>query len=134
MLLGEAKRILGEAGVSVAEYEGALALVIEEGGKEVVVYITADDGNGLVYVMASSNPPIELGGSATEFLRASWEIVDTGIPCKISLNEGIVLVELDLDLCHLNRESLLESIYYVAESMFRLIDKFGVGTGGRGSI
>ncbi len=122
MLLEEVKSLLSGAGLSVAEHEGALVLIIEEGGKEVVVYVMADEERKLVYVMASANPPIKMK-SATDLLRASWEIVDRGVPCKISLNEDIVLIEHDLDECHLSKESVLESIYFSVESMLYLMER-----------
>ena len=122
MLLEEVKSLLSEAGLSVAEHEDALVLIIEEEGKEVAVYMMADEEKRLVYVMASANPPITLR-SAIDLLKASWEIVDRGVPCKISLNEDIVLIEHDLDECHLSKESLLESIYFSVESMLYLMER-----------
>jgi hypothetical protein len=122
LLLEEVKSLLSEAGLSVAEQEDALVLIIEEEGKEVAVYMMADEEKRLVYVMASANPPITLR-SATDLLKASWEIVDRGVPCKISLNEDIVLIEHDLDECHLSKESLLESIYFSVESMLYLMER-----------
>jgi len=122
LLLEEVKSLLSEAGLSVAEHEDALVLIIEEEGKEVAVYMMADEEKRLVYVMASANPPITLR-SAIDLLKASWEIVDRGVPCKISLNEDIVLIEHDLDECHLSKESLLESIYFSVESMLYLMER-----------
>jgi len=122
LLLEEVKSLLSEAGLSVAEHEGALALIIEEEGKEVIVYMMADEERKLVYIMASANPPIMLR-SAIDLLRASWEIVDRGVPCKISLNENIVLIEHDLDECHLSKESILESIYFSVESMLYIMER-----------
>jgi hypothetical protein len=122
LLLEEVKSLLSEAGLSVAEHEDALVLIIEEEGKEVAVYMMADEEKKLVYVMASANPPITLR-SATDLLKVSWEIVDRGVPCKISLNEDIVLIEHDLDECHLSKESLLESIYFSVESMLYLMER-----------
>ncbi|MDW8035043.1 MAG: hypothetical protein RMI85_01140, partial [Candidatus Korarchaeum sp.] len=109
--------------IRTAEHEGTLVLIIEEGGKEVVIYIMAEEDRSVVYVIASANPPMTVGGRALDLLKSSWEIVDRGIPCKVCLNEDVVVVEHDIDPCHLNKESLLESIYFTAESMLYLMDK-----------
>jgi len=127
LLLEEVKSLLSEAGISVTEQGGALVLIVEEEGKEVVVYMLADEEKKLVYIMASANPPIKLR-NATDLLKASWEIVDRGVPCKISLNEDIVLIEHDLDECHLSKESLLESIYFSVESMLYLMERLEKGS------
>ncbi|MEM0017530.1 MAG: hypothetical protein QXJ48_01160 [Candidatus Korarchaeum sp.] len=125
MLLDEAKSLLSEAGISTAEHGGALILILEEKGKEVAVYIMAEEERGILYILASANPPMRLNGRALDLLKASWEVVDRGVPCKVCLNEDIVVVEHDVDPCHLTKDSLLEGIYFAAESMLYLMGKLG---------
>lgn len=123
MLLETAKSLLSEAGIKAVEREGTLVLMVEEEGKEVVIYVIVDEGRGLIYVMASANPPMILKSGFTDVLRASWDIADRGIPCKVCVSDDTVLVEQDLDSCHFTGDSLLESIYLAAESMFYLMEK-----------
>lgn len=123
MLLDDARSILKEAGIETVEQDGALVLMIEDKEGEVVIYLMAEEERGIVYVLASANPPITLEGRALDLLNLSWEIVDRGIPCKVCLNGDAVMVEHDLDECHLTRESLLESIYFAAEAMLYLMSK-----------
>lgn len=125
MLLDEVKSLLSEAGVGVAEHENTLILVIEEKGNEVVIYMMAEEDRGILYILASANPPMRLEERALDFLKASWEIVDRGIPCKVCLNEEIIVVEQDIDPCHLTKDFLLESVYFAAESMLYLMEKLG---------
>ncbi len=127
MLLDDAKSILREAGIETVEHEGTLVLMVEERGNEVIIYVMAEEERGIVYILASANPPLSLKVSALDFLKISWELVDRGIPCKLCLNEDVVVVEQDIDACHLSRESLLEGIYFTVESMLYLIDRIGGG-------
>lgn len=130
MLIEDAKSMLREAGVKLAEREGALILMVEDEGREVIVYIMAEEERGIVYVIASANPPISLGERALDALKASWEIADRGVPCKVSLNGDIVVVEHDIDSCHFTKESLLESIYFAAESMLYLMKRLSEASEG----
>lgn len=125
MLLETAKSFLIEAGIKAVEREGTLVLMVEEGGKEVVIYVMAEEDRGLIYILASASPPIILKSGFSEVLRASWEIADRGIPCKVCMSNDTLAVEHDLDACHFTKNSLLEGIYLAAESMFYLMERLG---------
>ncbi|MDK2383512.1 MAG: hypothetical protein QI199_01725 [Candidatus Korarchaeota archaeon] len=123
MLLDEIESMLGEAGLTHLREEGMLVLMIGEEGKDVVIYIVAEEKRGVAYVLATAYPPLKAEGRELDLMRASWDLVDKGIPCKVAVDRGSAVVEMDLDRCHLKKDYLLESIYYVAESMLTLLER-----------
>lgn len=132
MLLDEIESMLRDAGLSPLREEGMLVLMVSEDGKEVVIYVVAEEDKGLVYVLATTYPPVEVEGRELDLLRISWDLVDRGIPCKVGADKGSAVVEVDLDRCHLTRDYLLGSIYYTAESMMVIMDRLGPHEAGQG--
>ncbi len=120
LLLDEVESILKEEGLSPIREKNILALMVGEEEKEVVVYIITEEEKGAVYVMATSYPPVNVKGRELDLLRASWDLVDKGIPCKVGSDTDSAVVEIDLDRCHLTKDYLLRSIYYAAESMMEI--------------
>lgn len=127
LLLDDIEAILKELGLSPLREEDMLVLLIGEGGREVVVYIIAEEERKVAYVLASAYPPIKAEGRELDILRASWELVDRGVPCKVGVDKDSVVVEVDLDECHIKKDVLLESIYFAAEGMLTIADKLREG-------
>ncbi len=120
LLLDEIESILREENLSPIREKNILALMVGEEGKEVVVYVVTEEEKGAIYVMATSYPPVSVKGRELDLLRASWDLVDRGIPCKVGADMDSAVVEIDLDRCHLTKDYLLKSIYYAAESMINI--------------
>ncbi len=120
MLLDEIESILREEGLSPIREKNILALLVGEGDKEVVIYIATEEDKEAAYIMATAYPPVSVKGNELDLLRASWDLVDKGIPCKVGADMNSAVVEIDLDRCHLTKDYLLESIYYVAEGMMNI--------------
>ncbi len=127
MLLNDIETILKELGLSPLREEDMLVLLIGEGGREVVIYIVAEEERKIAYILASAYPPIKAEGKELDILGASWELVDKGIPCKVGVDKGSVVVEVDLDGCHIKKDVLLESIYFAAEGMLTIASKLREG-------
>ncbi len=125
MLLDEIESMLRSSDLTPLREGNMLVLMIGEEGKEVVIYIVAEEERGVAYILATSYPPLSAEGRELDLMRASWDLVDRGIPCKVAVDRGSAVVEMDLDRCHLKKDYLLESIYYVAESMLTLVERMG---------
>ncbi len=120
MLLDEIESILKDEGLSPIREKNILALLVGEEEKEVIIYIATEEDKEAAYVMATAYPPVNVEGKELDLLRASWDLVDKGIPCKVGADMNSAVVEIDLDRCHLTKDYLLESIYYAAESMMNI--------------
>lgn len=134
MLLDEIESMLREGGLPPLKEEGMLVLMVGEKGKDVVIYIVVEEERGVAYILATAYPPLKADGMELDLMRASWNLVDKGMPCKVAVDRGTAVVEVDLDRCHLNKEYLLESIYYVAESMLTLLDMLEYSDQGQGDF
>lgn len=124
MLLDEIESMLKESGFTLLRDRGMLVFMVGEKEKEVVIYIVTEEERSQTYILATSYPPLKAEGWELDLMRASWDLMDEGIPCKVAVNRDFVIVEMELDSCHLNKDYLLESIYLVAEGMLSIMDKF----------
>ena len=132
MLLEEIRSMLEESGLSALQEEGMLVLMIGEEEREVVIYIVTEEEREIAYILATAYPPLKAEGRELDLLRASWDLVDKGLPCKVAMDRGSAVVEMDLDRCHIDRDYLLRSVYYVAEGMLSLMKRFGHADQGQG--